>query len=145
MIQETTLPNGVVISDDRARLDMNFIHGALAEAYWALGRPAALTERSIAHCLCFGVYTPAGLQIGFARLLTDYTFRAHVSDVIIAPTARGQGLGKALLEKILAHPELTTVTQWTLVTADAHGLYAQFGFQSGGSDETWMQMTRKRG
>jgi hypothetical protein len=56
MVQETTLPNGMVISDDRARLDMNFVHGALIDAYWALDRPAALTERSIAHCLCFGVY-----------------------------------------------------------------------------------------
>ncbi len=56
MVQETTLPNGMVISDDRARLDMNFVHGALIDAYWALDRQAALTERSIAHCLCFGVY-----------------------------------------------------------------------------------------
>ena len=42
-----SLPNGYVISDDRARLDMELVHTSLAGMYWAIGRPRALTERSI--------------------------------------------------------------------------------------------------
>ncbi len=38
-----SLPNGYVISDDHARLDMELVHASLASEYWALGRPRALS------------------------------------------------------------------------------------------------------
>ena len=142
MPHAVSLPNGYVISDDHARLDMQLIHASLAGMYWAISRPRALTERSWANCLCFGIYAPDGAQVGFGRLLTDYTFRAHLADVYILPVARGLGLGKMLMEAILAHPELATVRNWTLTTADAQGLYAQFGFQPGKADNTWMTLNR---
>ena len=138
----TTLPSGYVISDQRERLEMDLIHRSLSGAYWALGRPRALTERCWANCLCFGIYAPDDGQVGFGRVLTDYTFRAHLGDVYIIPAARGLGLGKALVAAILAHPELRTVGNWTLMTADAHGLYAGFGFRSGEADGKWMTLNR---
>lgn len=137
-----SLPNGYVISDDHARLNMELVHASLAGEYWALGRPRAWTERSWANCLCFGIYAPDGAQVGFGRLLTDYTFRAHLADVYTLPAARGLGLGKALIEAILAHPELTTVRNWTLTTADAQGLYARYGFCPGEADGNWMTFNR---
>jgi GNAT superfamily N-acetyltransferase len=145
MIHAVTLPNGYVVSDDRNRLDMEFVHASLAGVYWAVGRPRALTERSWANCLCFGVYGPDRIQVGFGRLLTDYTFRAHLGDVFIHPASRGLGLGRALVEAILEHPELATVTHWTLTTADAHGLYARYGFRLGEADGKWMALDRTPG
>ncbi len=137
------LANGYEISDERGRIDMAFVHEALRGAYWAVGRKPELTERSFANCLSFGIYAPDRRTVGCARLLTDYTFRAHLGDVIIDPAARGKGLGKALVETILAHPELVTVLNWTLKTQDAHGLYARFGFRSSGDDATWMTLDRE--
>lgn len=137
-----TLPDGHAISDDRTRLDMAFVHHALAGAYWSLDRPRAVTERSWANCLCFGLYAPSGEMAGFARLLTDYATRAHLGDVFIRPESRGQGLGKALIATILAHPELASVTHWTLTTRDAHDLYRPFGFRAGEADGTWMTLNR---
>jgi hypothetical protein len=32
------------------------------------------------------------------------------------------------VQAMLEHPALATVRRWTLTTADAHGLYARFGF-----------------
>jgi GNAT superfamily N-acetyltransferase len=142
MIHAVTLPGGYVVSDDRGRLDMNLVHASLAGAYWALGRSRALTERSWANCLCFGLYAPEGTQAGFGRVLTDYTFRAHLADVFICDAFRGLGLGKALVETILAHPELATVVHWTLVTADAQELYARYGFRSGAVPDGWMTLDR---
>ena len=136
------LPNGYAISDDRARLDIGFVHESLAGMYWAMGRPRALTERSWANCLCFGIYAPDGALVGFGRVLTDYAFRAHIADVFIRPAARGLGLGRALLEAMLAHPELATVRNWTLTTADAQALYARYGFRPGEADATWMTLER---
>lgn len=121
---------------------MAFVHAALADAYWAIGRPRALTERSWANCLCFGLYAPDGAQAGCARVLTDYTFRAHLADLVIERTSRGKGLGKTLVETILLHPELVSVTQWTLATADAQALYSRYGFVAGAVDQTWMTLAR---
>jgi GNAT superfamily N-acetyltransferase len=142
VVHEVRLADGHVISDDRARLDMAFVVASLEGAYWAVNRPIALTERSWANCLPFGVCAPQGGMAGFARLLTDYAFRAHLGDVFIRPESRGLGLGKALVETILAHPELTTVANWTLTTSGAHGLHSRFGFRLGEADGKWMTLRR---
>ena len=96
MAHAVTLPNGYAVSDDPARLELEFIHAALAGAYWAVGRSRAQTERAVANCLCFGIYAPDGAQAGFARVMTDRTFRAHLADTIIQPGARGLGLGRGV-------------------------------------------------
>jgi len=136
------LPNGHVISDDRARIDMEYVHSSIASSYWAVGRPRELTERSWANSMCFGLYGPDGKQVGFARVLTDYALRAHIADVFLHPKARGLGLGKALVETILEHPALMTVSRWTLTTVDAQDLYKKYGFQPAKADDTWMTMER---
>ena len=142
-VHEAVLPDGHLLSDDRARLDLRLVHQLLAgQAYWAEGRTLEQTERSFAHCHPFAAYGPDGGLAGFARLLTDYTFRAHLGDVFILPERRGLGLGKALLAFVLGHPALRTVTQWTLTTQDAHGLYARHGFRLGEGDGRWMVMQR---
>ena len=142
MTHTVRLPGGHIISDDRARLDMGFVHDCLADAYWAVGRPRWLTERSWANCLCLGIYAPDGALVGFGRVLTDYALRAHVGDVFIAPASRGLGLGRSLIETMLAHPELVTVLNWTLTTADAQALYARYGFRAGEANGKWMTLER---
>lgn len=142
-VHAVTLANGYEISDERERIDMAFVHASLAGVYWAIGRPREQTERSFANCLCFGIHAPERRCVGFGRLLTDYTFRAHLGDVFIDPSVRGMGLGKALVETVLAHPELTTVLDWTLSTRDAQGLYEKFGFRSSPADRNWMTLDRK--
>ena len=141
-VHEVRLPDGHTVSDDRDRIDMEFVHASLADAYWAIGRPREHTERSWANCLCVGIYAPDGQQAGFGRLMTDYTFRAHLGDVMVRPQSRGLGLARGLVSFLLGHPELATVTHWTLTTADAHGLYARFGFRPGEADGRWMTLLR---
>ena len=50
----------------------------------------------------------------------------------------GQGLGKWLVEMILAHPDLQGLRRILLATKDAHSLYAQFGFVPFATPERWM-------
>ena len=141
-VHAVTLADGHVISDERARLDMAYVHEALAGAYWAANRRRALTERSWAHCLGLGAYGVDGAPRGFCRVLTDYALRAHLADVFVDPAARGAGLGKALVATVLAHPELASVTHWTLTTSDAQELYRRFGFEAGEADGRWMTLVR---
>jgi N-acetylglutamate synthase-like GNAT family acetyltransferase len=115
------------ISTDPARLDLDLIHGYLTRSYWAAGIPRDLVERSLRQSLNFGVYE-ARKQMGFARVVTDLATFAYLADVFVLEPYRGRGLSKWLLETILAHPDLQDVRRWHLVTRDAQGLYARFGF-----------------
>ncbi len=144
MSYEVTLPDGTIISDDPARLDIAVIHAFLSEqSYWAQGRPRAMVERAIASSLCLGAYGPLG-QLGFARAVTDRTVFAWMSDVFILPAARGKGLGRALVAALLDHPELATIIRWLLVTRDAHGFYESFGFTRGQNPARLMARLRPR-
>ena len=53
-----------------------------------------------------------------------------------------RGLGKALVEYLLAHPDLEDVDFWTLTTGDAHGLYTRHGFRFAENDGQWMTLDR---
>lgn len=115
------------ISTDSARIDLAIVHNFLTRSYWAEGIPREFVERSIRHSLPFGLYH-GERQVGFARVISDRATFAYLADVFVVEEFRGQGLSKWLLETILAHPELQDLRRWLLATADAHGLYRQFGF-----------------
>jgi GNAT superfamily N-acetyltransferase len=133
------LPDGYSISTDPARLDLGVIHDFITQSYWAPASPRELIERAIRHSLCFGVYL-AGAQVGFARVISDYTTFAYLADVFVLPAHRGRGLSKALVAAALAHPELQGLRRWMLVTADAQGLYRRFGFQPLAQPERHMEI-----
>ena len=118
----------MTISTDRERMDVEVIHRYLSEeSYWAKGIPRELVERAIAHSLCFGAFDGEA-QVGFARVITDYATFGYVADVFVLPSHRGRGIAKELMRAVRTHPELQSLRRWHLVTRDAHGLYAQFGF-----------------
>ena len=59
-------------------------------------------------------------------------------DVYVDPAARGRAVGKALMaeaDRLLAS---YGVRRALLATADAHGLYAQFGYEPLADDGRWM-------
>ncbi len=126
------------VSCDPAKLDQAVVTGFLAESYWARGIPAATVRRSIEGSLCFALLA-GERQIGFARVITDRTTIAYLGDVFVLPEYRGKGLGKWLIGCVLAHPQLQGLRRWVLVTADAHGLYQQFGFKPLARPEGFME------
>lgn len=135
------LPDRYCISTDPALLNLEVIHGFIAHSYWAKDIPKPLVERAIKNSLCWGVYHHAS-QVGFARVITDRTTFAYLCDVFISAEHRGRRLSKALVTTILAHPELQGLRRWMLVTADAQGLYEQFGFKPVPQPERHMEIHR---
>ncbi len=127
-----------LISTDRARLDIAVIHQFLTTSYWAAGIPLETVRRSIAHSLNFGLYK-GGQQIGFARVITDYTTFAYLGDVFILEEFRGQGLSRWLMESISTYPELQGLRRWILLTRDAHWLYRKVGFTEVRTPERYME------
>ena len=128
-----------VISTDPARLDLAVIHSFLTTSYWARGIPLATVQAAIAHSLPFGIYE-GDRQVGFARVITDYTTFALLADVFVLEPWRGQGLSKWLVACVLAHPDLQGLRRWLLATRDAHGLYRQAGFQPLRAPDRWMEI-----
>lgn len=121
--------DGCVVSDERDRLDLDAIHGYLSrESYWAAGISRAVVARAIANSLCFGLYR-AQRQVGFARVVTDRATYGYLCDVFVDAAERGAGLGKWLVECVLAHPDLQGLRRLSLMTRDAQSLYAAYGFK----------------
>jgi len=122
------LPDGYELDDDPARLDVPEVTRFLSEdSYWARGRPADTIARLIREATrVVGLYRD-GQQVGFARIVSDGTAFAYLADVYVLTEHRGRGLGTELVREAIergAHSKL----RWLLHTADAHELYARFGF-----------------
>ena len=128
-----------VIRTDEERFDLDMVHGFLTQSYWAEGISREVVARSIQNSLCFGVFCD-GKQIGFARVISDYATFAYIGDVFVLESYRGHGLGKWLMECVIGHPWLQGLRRWTLLTRDAHGLYARFGFTTLKRPERYMEL-----
>jgi GNAT superfamily N-acetyltransferase len=126
------------IDTARDRLDIALIHDFLSRcSHWACGMPRSLLERAIANSLCFGLYRD-GEQIGFARVVSDEATYAYVSDVFVVAAHRNAGLGRFLIEAVLAYEPLQGLRLWQLVTRDAASLYRRCGFTDLASERTYL-------
>jgi GNAT superfamily N-acetyltransferase len=131
--------DGYTISDDTARLDVAAVHAFLTRSYWAAGIPPETVERSLRGSLCLGLYDAAGAQVGLARVVTDRATFAYLCDVYVLEAHRGRGLSKRLMTAVAEHPDLQGLRRFMLATADAHGLYRQYGFESPKRPERLME------
>jgi GNAT superfamily N-acetyltransferase len=130
------------ISTDPERIDVDLVHRFLSrESYWATGIDRATVERALRNSLVFGAYD-ADQQVGFARVVTDRATFAWLGDVFVVAEHRGAGLGKRLVEAVLAHPDLQGLRFFLLKTSDAHGLYEQFGFRRPADPERFLGIQR---
>ena len=140
MNDEVFIKKGFLISTDKTLLDVDMIYNYLNDdSYWAQGISREKLEKAIANSMCFGVYNDNKLA-GFARVVTDNATFAYICDVFILPVFRKKGLSKWLMQTIVNHPELQGLRRWSLATADAQGLYSQFGFSQISKPENWMEI-----
>ena len=142
--------DGLEISLDPGRVDLDRVHHWLADdAYWALGRPRDVVERSLAGSLVAGVYDGAGgqaPQVALARVVTDNATFAWICDVYVDPEFRRRGIGgwlsAVLVEELV---ERRGVLRLLLATRDAHPVYARAGFEPLSGVWRWMEIDRRPG
>ncbi len=126
------------VSIDRSRLDVKAIHDFLTHSDWSPGIPLATVARAIENSVCVGAYLGAD-QVGFARVVTDKTTFAYLADVYVLEPHRGNGLSRRMMEAITQHPDLQGLRRWLLITRDAQGLYAKFGFKPLAAPDRFME------
>lgn len=133
------------ISTDKKLLNVNFIHNYIGSiSYWGKGRSLKEVESTIENSLCFGVYTKDNIQIGFARVVTDYTFFGYIMDVIMDEKFQGKGIGKQLISFILKHDVIKKLNTLALKTKDAQELYIKYGFKVIGDSPLWMSIDKQK-
>jgi len=130
---------GYRISSEYSDMDLKAIHQFISRSYWASGIPIETLEKAMSNSLCFGVFESKGLQVGFARVVTDCATFAYLCDVYVLEEHRGKGLSKWLLEKVRSHPDLLGLRRMLLATFDAHGLYKKYGFSQLAQPEIFME------
>ena len=130
--------DGHVVSTDRCRLDVSQVLALLRTTHWAGELTEPKLARAIAHSVCFGLYRGVEL-VGFGRVVTDLATYGYLTDVVVAVSHRGRGLGAWLTECMLAHPELRDFRRLALVTRDAEPLYAARCFSRGAGPLVYME------
>ncbi|MDR3491703.1 MAG: GNAT family N-acetyltransferase [Gammaproteobacteria bacterium] len=119
-----------VISSNKKKVDLQYVYNLLCiPSRYSTGLPPERFAMVIENSLCFSVFYK-GKQVGFSRVISDYTEFASLWDVFIDDAHRKKGLGKALMKYIFDHPRIRGVFRWFLMTEDAHGLYQKYGFKS---------------
>ncbi|PCK32810.1 GNAT family N-acetyltransferase [Pseudoalteromonas piscicida] len=119
---------------------LDTIHNLLSNTYWAKQIPKALLEKAIKNSLSFMYLDEKGEFQGFCRVITDFTTFAYLADVIVDENARGKGIGKAIVQAVVEHPQLQGLRRFMLATLDAHTLYEKFGFSAVSDPSILMQI-----
>ncbi|PSS42830.1 GNAT family N-acetyltransferase [Arthrobacter woluwensis] len=111
-------------------MDREQVHRWLSDqSYWAHGRPRHTQDAAMDSSRNYGMFDPSsGRQVAYARVVTDAVTFAWLCDVFVDPAVRGQGVGKDLIAGVIADLEPLGLRRVLLATADAHGLYEQYGF-----------------
>lgn len=95
---------------------------------WANHRSLEGIEKLIGNLDVFVTARSDGKLIGFARAISDGTFRALVDDVVVDEPCRGRGVGRMMVKTL--REELESVEMVFLNTrAPLKGFYEQFGFE----------------
>lgn len=136
----------LVLTTDREWIDVDAVHAMLCAEHWGWQVTRPTLDKSIENSICIGVYDTADddRQLSFARVVTDLATFAYLTDVVVAPAARGKGIGHWMIEAVLAHPDLQGLRRVTLLTRDAQALYEKFGFSTEMPTSTYMELRPQR-
>jgi len=128
------------ITTDKSKLDVVAIHDFLSKfSGWSDNIPLERVKTSIDNSLNFGLFHN-DKQIGFARIISDFSTIAYLGDIYILNAYRGQGLSKKLMEVVMGHPNLQGLRRWILLTETAEWLYQKYGFTKLPRPELYMEL-----
>ena len=120
------------------------LHRLYQNEWWTRGRTMEDVRRMLdATKILVGFADPkTDRLIAFARVVTDEIYKALVLDVIVAPAARQMGLGRALMDAVIAHPALAGVRHLELYCRpDMVPFYQRWNFEPAGDDLRFMRRT----
>jgi len=113
----------------RLRLRLPELQGLLNDhSFWAAGRSRADLASMLSGSTAVVSALQADRLVGFGRATSDGVFRAVLWDVVVAGPLQGQGLGRRLVEELLASPAVAQAERVYLMTTKSDGFYRKLGF-----------------
>ncbi len=97
-------------------------------SFWAVGRRRADLACMLRGSAAVVSAWQAGRLVGFGRATSDGVFRAVLWDVVVATPLQGHGLGRRLVEELLASPVVAKAERVYLMTTNSDGFYRKLGF-----------------
>lgn len=110
--------------------DIDQLMDLYANEFWCSNRCKDDVVKMLANTdVVVGVKTEDGVLIGFARVLTDFVYKATFYDVIVHPNWRSNNIGKMLMELIISHNKLENVEHFDLnCLPSMYPFYELWGF-----------------
>ena len=131
----------VALGPGDAEAAARLLHGS----YWTLGVGLdALACAQNQATAWVGAHDCNGNLVATARAVSDRIAHAWIADVVVAPSHRGRGIGRAVLGLLLEHPAVRGVRRAILRTRDAQPLYRTLGFQDSPHTTEFTTMVRDR-
>ena len=141
---KTKYPTGKIILDTNCLVLPNQIENLCLAVGWQ-PRPKERVElalkQSFTYVCAWYIYDNGDKQmlIGFARAVSDGAFNAMLLDIVVHPDFQGQGIGKRVVENLLAQLHRQKIQDITLI-ASPHMIdfYHKLGFVSQPHNLQWM-------
>jgi GNAT acetyltransferase-like protein len=87
------------------------LHALYQKEWWTKGRSLSATRQCVEGSqVCVALVDGAGTLHAFARVISDFIFKAVIFDVIVSSDARHGGLGDRLMQLIRGHEKLRHVS-----------------------------------
>ena len=126
-------------------MDWDRVTEMLAQAFWCPGTEKEEVVKGAENsAIVIGAFDESGRQIGYARAISDKVRFAYIIDVFVDEAHRKQGIGQAMIRRMLNDPSMVDVYQWLLITKDAHEVYKKVGFKVTSRPLDWMEIRKPR-
>lgn len=104
-----------------------------SNAFWAKGRSLADLAEMLKHsAVCVSAWQGRTL-VGFARATSDTVYRGTIWDLVVEAQMSGRGVGRSILEALLASKQLTSCERIYLMTTNSAEFYKKMGFETSAS------------
>ena len=104
-------------------------------AFWAQGRSHQQLREMLQGSQVVVSLWRGRRMVGFGRASSDGIYRAVLWDVVVAGDLQGRGLGRRVVEALLASQQLREVERVYLMTTNSNGFYEQMGFSTVSSQQ----------
>ena len=108
------------------------LHTLYQQEWWTKERSLEEAQKVVRHSqIVIAMVDDNKNLVAFARVLTDFTIKALVFDLIVACGYRSKGLGETLLSCVLNHRDLQNIKHFELYCLpEMVQYYKKFGFET---------------
>ncbi len=99
------------------------------ESFWARGRSRRQLRRMLRGSDAAVSAWRDERLVGFGRATSDGLYRAVLWDVVVAEAEAGRGMGRRIVESLLAAPVVGRAERIYLMTTNCRGFYERLGFR----------------